>query len=137
MFRLLAVALVTILAIPTFAAQITFYDNGHEMATQPVEVVVVQGGDLYLRSSVRACAAYPGFPDKLYGDVYECYTSREKLSEYLNDENILFLADEDLRTYITTISVNLDCANRSTPTKHRYKGKNVYWFSGILLSKRL
>ena|SRR5690606_24605490 len=137
MFRLLMVAIATVLTVPTFAAQITFYDNGAEMAVQPVEKVVVRGNDLYLRSSIRACAAYPGFPDKIYGDVYECYTSREKLSAHLNDMNILSLPDEDLKTYIVTIAVNLDCANRSTPSTHRYQNKNVYWFSGILLAQRL
>ncbi|MES2769084.1 MAG: hypothetical protein V4596_08055 [Bdellovibrionota bacterium] len=128
---LLAIATLFV-ASGAFASNIEMYDNGASMAVQPVELVVVQGNDLWVRSSIRPCPALPGGAQ---AEVYECYTSREKLSAHLNDMNILSLPDSDLSKYITSLGQNFDCANRSTPSHIKYKGVDVIWFSGILLSK--
>lgn len=118
----------------TFAASIRMHDNGAEMAVQPLDFVVSQGNDLWFRSTVRICTA---LPNGVSSEVYECYTSREKLAAYLNDTNIYSLPDSELSQYIKDMKRTFDCANRSTPGVIKYKGEDVYWFSGILLSTTL
>lgn len=132
--KILILIAVLFLTTSSYASQIQMYENKILLNTSPVEKVVVRGPELYVRSAVRPCASYPGFPDKIYGDVYECYTSREKLSQYLNDQNILNLPDSDLSQYIVAINRNFTCATRGQPNLVPYFGKNVYWFSGLLLA---
>jgi hypothetical protein len=116
------------------AAVIDFYDHGASMNVQPVEAVYVSKDQIVLRSVIYACPYYPGFPEKIFGDVYECHTSRPQLSAYLNDLNILSLSDEDLSSYLKEIGVTVKCANKykNTPLV-KHKGRNVYRFIGSIL----
>lgn len=118
-----------------FASQINMHDHGASMNTQPVELVVVNGNEVALRSSVYLCPYYPKGVD---GDVYECHTTRELLFNHLGDNKILELDDRSLAQHIADLDMTFDCANRSSkPAVVKYKGKNVYWFTGILLKKVL
>ena len=115
------------------AAQIDFYDHGASMNIQPVDRVIISQDKVVLRSIIYACPYYQGFPEKIFGDVYECHTTRELLSNYLNDLNILTLTDEDLSTYLEHIKVTVKCANQNKNTPLvKYQGRNVYWFIGSL-----
>lgn len=116
----------------SYASKINMHDNGVSMWVQPVEMAVVMGGEIFLRSSVHYC---PALPKGAVGEVYECYTSRERLSQFLNDTNILMLPDSELSKYLVAIQQTFDCANRSTPQVVTYRGQNVFWFSGLLLKK--
>lgn len=129
--KILLVLAMLFVSVGAFASNINMHDNGVSIAVHPVELVVVQGNDLWVRTSVRPC---PALPNGANGEVYECYTSRERLSAHLNDMNILSLPDSDLSQYIKDLGQTFDCANRSTPSQVKYKGFNVYWYSGILLS---
>lgn len=116
-----------------FASNILMHENGAPMNSQPVEIVIVMGNEIQMRSSIYACSSYPGFPDKIYGDVYECHTSREMMMNHLGDNKMYELPDHELAQYILKMNKTFDCANRSQkPQLVSYKGKNVYWFIGLL-----
>ena len=132
--KILLILAMLFVSTGAFASNIRMHDNGAEIAVQPVELVISQGNDLWLRTSARACSA---LPNGVTAEVYECYTSREKLAAYLNDSNIFALSDSDLSQYIKGLNKTFDCANRSTPGVVKYKGEDVYWYSGILLSTTL
>jgi hypothetical protein len=121
-------------ATSAMASEIQMYENNAPLPKTSVERVVVQGPEVYVRSAIHPCSSYPGFPEKIYGDVYECFTSRENLSKFLNDQNVKSLSDADLSKYIVSLKQTFSCANRNTPELVPYFGKNVYWFSGILLT---
>lgn len=116
----------------TNAAEIKMHEKSMLLNSQAVDKVVIQGAEIYIRSSIRPCAHYPGYPDKIYGDVYECYTSRQKLSEYLNDPAPLNMFDQELSDYILKSKAVFMCNTKNSPHLVKYFGKNVYWFSGIL-----
>ena len=134
--KTLLILVVLFMSLGANASMINMHDHGASMNIQPVEFAVVSGNEIQFRSVIYACSHYPGFPNKIYGDVYECHTSREKLFAYTNDSKLFELDDQSLAQYLIDMDVTFDCANRSSkPPLVNYKGKNVYWFTGLLLAK--
>lgn len=121
------------LSTGAFAAQITMYQYNAPLNTQPVERVIVRGDYVQINTMIHPCSSYPGFPDRIYGDVYSCSTNRSVLNQILGDEKMMNLSDEKLTQYIFTMDKTLHCDTAMTPSLVSYKGKNVYWFSGPLI----
>ena len=121
----------TLVSNSAMAANIKMHDKGTTMGVQRIELVVAQGNDLWVRSAVLPKS---GLPEGAYGEVYECYTSREKLAAYLGNMNIFNMGDAELSKYISSLGRTFDCAKRSAPAHLKYKELEVIWYSGVLLS---
>lgn len=112
------------------AAQINMYENNASLNIEPVDHVIVGLGQVYMNTIPHPCSSYLGFPDKVYGDVYECVTTKEKVVKALGDDRLNLLSDRELAQYIYDSKKTFECDLAKKPSLVQYKGYNVYWFSG-------
>lgn len=128
--RFLVIFLTTV-SVTVFSADLVMLENGGKMNPAPIEIVLTPNPDtILIRSHLFPC---PFYPKDIYGDLYECTTSRQTLSALLESPEILSASTQEISNILSSQSVRLVCESKFDPVLLKYQGKKVYYFSGPLV----
>ncbi len=119
------------LSLCVYASTITMEEHDIALNTGSLEALIVLDENVYLRTTPLPC---PFYPKGIYGDLYECATTKQELATLLNNKNIFTYTPSELQNYLLTVDFQFTCNTTKVPEKIKYQDRNVYHFKGFLKS---